>query len=709
MESRPNVGTDSKARFGVFEFERQSLQLTKAGIPVRLQDQPARILAALIEHAGLIVSREDLQRRLWPEGTFVEYEQSLNKAVNKLRDALGDSADRPVYIETVPRRGYRFVAPLQAAVPKVSTQLPARQSERSWLAATGLLAAATLVVGFWPIDTPHVERIVQLTNDSSDKIPPLICDGSSIVYTDDTNLWSVPVSGGQPKQIGLSFLPKTASYIRVCGYSRAQRKLLLMTPKEGGTQFWLTSFVGDAAQTVGDGPPNAAASISPDGRRLAIGLQHGLYVQAIGGGERKMIHKWRRDGSAGLWWHPSGRSIGFDEIPGEGAPIRPWQIDDDGSNLRRIVGRDPPVAIGAWSSDEGWAARIRSWTQGHPAGTGVWSTDGRKFFFFRVEDELHVQASPGFIGWLRGPVVAKLTTSGHFVSAPAIDPTNPKSMYAIGSTLRGETVRLDRDSRRWVPFLPGFSGESVTRSPDGQWLAYSKFPGGELHKCRRDGSADVVLAPGVFASNPTWSPDGKRIAFAGQRREFIGEPKLWFVSAEGGDAAQYMPEIAAPFDAVWSHDGIRMLIGQATAKIAPGENRVKILHLNTGALEDVPGTQELFAAHWSPDERKLLALHHPKETVYTCDVRDHRWRELSDVWLGYARWSPDGKSIYGLNRQGPTVVRLDVATGRQEDLLKIDFRIIGSIGSWLGWTEDWEPMVVRDLSSTQIYRIDLDR
>ena len=221
-------------------------------------------------------------------------------------------------------------------------------------------------------------------------------------------------------------------------------------------------------------------------------------------------------------------------------------------------------------------------------------------------------------------------------------------------------MRFDRKFRRWVPFLPGFSGESVARSPDGQWLAYVTFPGAELHKCRRDGSADVLLAPGVFASNPAWSPDGMRIAFAGIRRGFVGDPKLWFVSAEGGDAAQYMPEIAAPFDAVWSRDGTRILIGQATARIAPGESRIKILHLKSGALEEIPGGRELFAAHWSADEQKLLALHFPKETVYVCDVRDYRWRELSNLPLGYATWSPDGKSIYGLYREGRSVVRKSV-------------------------------------------------
>ena len=99
-----------KIRFGVFEYDAQARELTKHGVRLKLQEQPIQILATLLEQAGQIVSREDLQRRLWPGGTFVDYEQSLNKAVNKLREALGDSAAKPIYIETLARRGYRFVA-----------------------------------------------------------------------------------------------------------------------------------------------------------------------------------------------------------------------------------------------------------------------------------------------------------------------------------------------------------------------------------------------------------------------------------------------------------------------------------------------------------------------------------------------------------------------------------------------------------------------
>ena len=98
----------------VFEYDPQARELTKHGVRFKLQGQPIQILAALLEQAGQIVPREELERRLWPDGTFVDYEQSLNKAVNRLREALGDSAAKPMYIETLARRGYRFVAPVEA-------------------------------------------------------------------------------------------------------------------------------------------------------------------------------------------------------------------------------------------------------------------------------------------------------------------------------------------------------------------------------------------------------------------------------------------------------------------------------------------------------------------------------------------------------------------------------------------------------------------
>src|SRR5271169_4118107 len=101
-------------RFGVFEVDARNMELRRAGTPVKIREQSFSILVFLLEHAGELVTREDLRRILWPSDTFVDFDHSLNTAVMKLREALGDSADAPLYIETIPKRGYRFIAPVEA-------------------------------------------------------------------------------------------------------------------------------------------------------------------------------------------------------------------------------------------------------------------------------------------------------------------------------------------------------------------------------------------------------------------------------------------------------------------------------------------------------------------------------------------------------------------------------------------------------------------
>jgi cholera toxin transcriptional activator len=101
------------ARFGVFELDLSAGELRKSGVRLRLQGQPFQVLALLLERAGDVVTREELQQKLWPSDTFVDFDHSLNTAINKVRDALGDSASSPRYVETLARRGYRFIAPVQ--------------------------------------------------------------------------------------------------------------------------------------------------------------------------------------------------------------------------------------------------------------------------------------------------------------------------------------------------------------------------------------------------------------------------------------------------------------------------------------------------------------------------------------------------------------------------------------------------------------------
>ncbi len=164
-EPPPRNGSRT-VRFGVFEADLHSGEVRKSGNRVKLQDQPFKVLQILLERPGDLVSREELQTRIWPEETYGDFDHAVNVAVGKLRTALGDSADNPSYIETVPRRGYRFVAPLERAQVEPPPPPPAEivvapaevPSRGRKLVLAGLLALIVcgilVALGVW-LRTPH--------------------------------------------------------------------------------------------------------------------------------------------------------------------------------------------------------------------------------------------------------------------------------------------------------------------------------------------------------------------------------------------------------------------------------------------------------------------------------------------------------------------------------------------------------------------------
>src|SRR5580658_7553346 len=105
--------SNSKLTFGLFEVDLESGELWKAGFRIKLQTQPFKVLAALLAHPGEVVTREELQLRLWGKDTVVDFDHSLGTAINKIREALGDSAENPRFVETLTRRGFRFIAPVK--------------------------------------------------------------------------------------------------------------------------------------------------------------------------------------------------------------------------------------------------------------------------------------------------------------------------------------------------------------------------------------------------------------------------------------------------------------------------------------------------------------------------------------------------------------------------------------------------------------------
>src|SRR5262252_4927558 len=149
------VGTVRVYHFGAFTVDARTGELTNAGRRVPLRDQSFQILVALLEKPGELITREELAGRLWPAGTYVDFDRGLNKAVNHLREALGDSAEQPRFIETFPRRGYRLVVPVTyeeetTTVEKVAEIYSARGGKiATWLIVfiTAVVCAGIIVAG----------------------------------------------------------------------------------------------------------------------------------------------------------------------------------------------------------------------------------------------------------------------------------------------------------------------------------------------------------------------------------------------------------------------------------------------------------------------------------------------------------------------------------------------------------------------------------
>ncbi len=234
-------------RFGVFEADLNSGELRKSGLKLKLTGQPFQVLEILLERAGEVVTRDELQSRLWPD-TFVDIDHNLNAAVNKIREVLGDSVESPRFVETLPRRGYRFIAPVngaeekrigahailpdasksaltpQLAVEPFPTAGTGAQREvadfsrigKRWhvvAIAAGLIFCAAFAFGIWlvlPAPQPRVVRATQLTNDGKFKCC-VVTDGSRVYFSEYESDWRarlmyIPVTGGEPLAIPTPWL-----------------------------------------------------------------------------------------------------------------------------------------------------------------------------------------------------------------------------------------------------------------------------------------------------------------------------------------------------------------------------------------------------------------------------------------------------------------------------------------------------------------------
>ena len=206
------MATPSKSagvlRFGVFEVDLRAGELRKDGLKVRLQEQPFRVLALLLEKPGEVITREEVREKLWSADTYVDFDKSLNTTVNKLREALGDSAENPRFVQTLHRRGYRFIAPVKGLTPApVQTN---RGSRAAWYVAAALAVAAIALAGAWfrgsgPAETVPKEplQVVPLTSyPGLEGEPSFSPDGNQVAFSwngeqqDNYDIYVTLVAGG---------------------------------------------------------------------------------------------------------------------------------------------------------------------------------------------------------------------------------------------------------------------------------------------------------------------------------------------------------------------------------------------------------------------------------------------------------------------------------------------------------------------------------
>ena len=690
-------------RFGVFELEAHTGELRRNGVKLKLQDQPYQVLLKLLEHAGQTVTREQLRSTLWSADTFVDFETGLNTTIKRLRETLGDSAENPAFIETVPKRGYRFIAPVtppncepESVTDKTGPDRRIRLSTVRQLGA--VLILALLSVGFawrhWSAAASLPARVLdfaQLTSDAQAKQGRLLSDGSRIYFSEilpvGRILVQVSAKGGETTTI-----PTTVSNPRPADISPDGTEMLILSGDNSnkeeeinGSPLWILPVAGGSARPVG----NVLATDALWGERAETILYcngHDLYVANRDGSNQREILS-----VAGyvesLRWSPNRQLLRFTTTTrAMGGTSSIWEVSSNGTGLREVVAGIPGSAVccGAWiaGSDD----FLFQWTR---AGrTDLWEL-------------------PGNHGLLRR-APTRLTAGPMNVSEPSASAA-PNEAFVVGSIPRAELVKYVSRTAELVPYLSGISAEGVEASRDGQWLAYTLFPEGTLWRSNITGSERVQLTfTPMRAFLPRWSPDGKQIAFIGTT---TGDHwTSYVIPAQGGVSRQMIPGNDETADATWMPDNKSIVFGPWKG----GESRgIKVLDLNTNQVSPLPGATEMWSPRTSPDGRYIAALSQQDSKMMLFDAKTQTWEELCPHYSGYPSWSRDGKFLYfqDWNRGSgypSRVVRTRISDRRLEtvlDLKSLDRLSIGTYMSWSGLAPDDSVLLSRNNSTQEIYAV----
>jgi Tol biopolymer transport system component/DNA-binding winged helix-turn-helix (wHTH) protein len=614
--------------FGVYEFNVVTRELRKNGMRLRLEGQPLIILEMLLERPGELVTREEMQDKLWPGDTFVDFEHSLNAGVKRLRAILSDSPEHPRYIETQARRGYRFIGTLEH--PRQS-QLPAepirpQKPRQPWgRTAAGLLAI--LVLGFVAVTVYRSPR----------QQPP----------HEQTTLTAVPFTALPGEETSAAFSPDGS---RIAFAWNGD-------PGNGGTGFDLyVKAIGSETLLRLTHHPSVwiTAAWSPDGTEIAFqrmsGADSGLYVvPALGGPEKKLrsTRKPWEDDFPTISWSPDGSSIAFSDWLPSDTHTAIYLLSPATGDAKRIpntsgcLGQVQPAfshggdRLAYWCLTgkeavlyslplQGGKPRMVTLFQDWPTGL-TWSGDDKELIFSLWH---------GF--------------SGQFVEVTVAD----GSVKTLGFGVRAQ--------------LPAVS-------PRGDKLAFNSYSR-NTSIWRRDlahpESPPVEIAPSSRSQwDAQYSPDGKRVVFASGRSGVEG---VWISDEDGGNLVQISNPAQPSGSPQWSPDGTKIVFDSRSQ----GRWEIYVADVLEQKPRKLVTNISYFARpHWSRDGKWIYfrSQEPGRMGVYRCPASGGDAVVLSKDIDGYnPQESLDGKTVYFASHEEQSTLKKVALAPQPDTEAKVD-------------------------------------
>ncbi len=750
--------------FGSFEVDLHTGEIRKFGMRVRLQGQPFRVLVALLAKPGEVITREELQHQLWDEHTTVDFERGIATAMSKLRDALGDSADHPRYIETLAKRGFRFIAPVVIEPPsEVPAVEPAAGYEPGALAAPGTLPEAVSPpsqreppgrdprVEGWSLSAERIPRVAE------GMAPDLLRRGA---HPARVPAWLWGVSGAlalvaltslvtwllahpphllQPSRI--SQLTQASQIYD--GPPNAENLLTLVTdgPRiytsllvNGVPEIGSLDTSGSAAEAITmpeELSSVSVADISRNGSRLIVRGRHSrnseqpLWIVPRDGSSALRVGDvlahdatFMPDGESLLYATgdeldvvrlKSGVSSRYAELPGRAFWLR-WSPTDSSLRFTLI---DPVTHISSlWELD----ARTRHihplalpGLHGESVCCGSWSTDGR-FYVFQATGA--IGSDIWAMGTGRHAQLLRLTNGPLSYISPLPSRTE-NAVFFVGLEPPAETRFYNVSLQRFLP-APAFleHARRVTYSRDGRWVAWVDVHGRLWRALGQDGSERLQLTPDdldIFLAQ--WSPDQSQLVV--MAREPGQTWQLYLVSARGGLVRKVLADQRNLADPDWSTDGTRLVFGREADLMGKesGPHNIELLDLQTMKTEILPGSTDLFSPRWSPDGRWIVALSLDQTRMLLYDVAERRWRTLATGSAADPVWSLDSKAVYFHAFADPksAILRIPVDGGPAERVADMSSLDMPKVDSYFfsGITPSGAPIVQPRIGTGNLFSIHL--